>query len=252
MGPQNWPERLHEVLDRMARAALEAGRPVDSITLLGVTKGQPASVIRAASQAGVRQFGESYLQEALEKIAALGKLPRPDSAAVPERPAVTGEPQLTWHFIGRLQSNKTRPVAEAFAWVHAVDRLRIAERLAEQRPYYAPPLNICLQVNVAGEGSKGGVGFAELPALAAAVAALPRLKLRGLMCLPPEEDDPARQRHWFRKVREALDGLNGAGMRLDTLSMGMSADLEAAILEGATIVRVGTALFGPRPGSLPD
>jgi hypothetical protein len=229
MGPQNLPERLKEVCDRMAAAASRAGRPVDSVTLLGITKGQPADLVRAAAGAGLRNFGESYLQEALEKIAAVGA------------------PELTWHFVGRLQSNKTRPVAEAFAWVHAVDRLKIAERLAEQRPYYAPPLNICLQVNVAGEGSKGGVGFAELPALAAAVAALPRLKLRGLMCLPPEEADPARQRHWFRKLREALNGLNAAGLALDTLSMGMSGDLEAAIQEGATIVRVGTALFGPRP-----
>ena len=162
----------------------------------------------------------------------------------PPRP---GEPPLTWHFVGRLQSNKTRPVAEGFAWAHAVDRLKIAQRLAEQRPYYAPPLNICLQVNVAGEGSKGGVGFAELPALATAVAALPRLKLRGLMCLPPEEDDPARQRHWFAKLRVALEELNAVGLGLDTLSMGMSGDLEAAIQEGATIIRVGTALFGPRP-----
>jgi pyridoxal phosphate enzyme (YggS family) len=153
----------------------------------------------------------------------------------------------TWHFIGRLQSNKTRPVAENFAWVHAVDRLKIAERLAEQRPYYAPPLNVCLQVNVAGEDSKGGVGFAELPALAIAVRALPRLKLRGLMCLPPQVDDPDRQRQSFRRLHEALDDLNRNGLELDTLSMGMSGDLEAAILEGATIVRVGTALFGPRP-----
>jgi PLP dependent protein len=233
MGPQNLPERLDHVRGRLEKAALEAGRGVDSVTLLGVTKGQPASVLGAAAAAGIRDFGESYLQEALEKVAAVDKI----GLAQP----------LTWHFIGRLQSNKTRPVAETFAWVHAVDRLKIAERLAEQRPYYAPPLNVCLQVNVAGENSKGGVDFAELPALAAAVAALPRLKLRGLMCLPPEEDDPVRQRHWFRKLREALDRLNGAGMKLDTLSMGMSGDLEAAILEGATIVRIGTALFGPRP-----
>ena len=265
MGPQNLPERFDQVRNRMEKAALQAGRRVDSITLLGVTKGQPAAAVRAAAAAGVRDFGESYLQEALEKIAAVQELgsrarqsapggpvaahqpvaPRTGSAA-PDKSTATPQPELTWHFIGRLQSNKTRPVAEAFAWVHTVDRLKIAERLAEQRPYYAPPLNICLQVNVAGEASKGGVGFAELPALAAAVAALPRLKLRGLMCLPPEEHAQARQRQWFRKLREALDGLNGSGMGLDTLSMGMSADLEAAILEGATIVRVGTALFGPR------
>jgi pyridoxal phosphate enzyme (YggS family) len=234
MGPQNLPERLREVRDRMEKAALGAGRRVDSITLLGITKGQPAEALHAAARVGVTEFGESYLQEALEKMAAMEQL----------RP---GEPPLTWHFVGRLQSNKTRPVAEGFAWAHAVDRLKIAQRLAEQRPYYAAPLNICLQVNVAGEGSKGGVGFAELPALATAVAALPRLKLRGLMCLPPEEDDPARQRHWFARLRAALEQLNAAGLGLDTLSMGMSGDLEAAIQEGATIIRVGTALFGPRP-----
>jgi pyridoxal phosphate enzyme (YggS family) len=231
MGPQNLPERLAEVRDRMEKAASAAGRRVDSITLLGITKGQPAAALHAAARAGITDVGESYLQEALDKMAAVEEL---------------GEPQLAWHFVGRLQSNKTRPVAERFAWVHAVDRLKIAQRLAEQRPYYAPPLNVCLQVNVAGEDSKGGVGFAELPALASAVAALPRLKLRGLMCLPPEEDDPARQRHWFAKVREALEQLNTAGLGLDTLSMGMSGDLEAAIEEGATLIRVGTALFGPR------
>ena len=229
MGPQNLPERLDQVRKRMEMAARQAGRCVDSITLLGVTKGQPASVVTAGALAGIRDFGESYLQEALEKIAAV------------EAPQA-----LTWHFIGRVQSNKTRPVAEAFAWVHAVDRLKVAERLAEQRPYYAPPLNVCLQVNVAAEETKGGVDLAELPALATAVAALPRLKLRGLMCLPPQAEDPQRQRHWFRKVRLALEELNARGLGLDTLSMGMSGDLEAAIQEGATMVRVGTALFGPR------
>lgn len=242
MGPQNLPERVAEVRERMGKAALGAGRRVDCITLLGISKGQPAAALLAAARAGVRDFGESYLQEALEKIAAVEQLQAHGSP-----PGAQREPELTWHFVGRLQSNKTRPVAEGFAWVHAVDRLKIAERLAEQRPYYAAPLNICLQVNVAGEGSKGGVGFAELPSLAAAVAALPRIKLRGLMCLPPEEHDPARQRHWFRKLREALEGLNTAGLALDTLSMGMSGDFEAAIEEGATIVRVGTALFGSRP-----
>jgi hypothetical protein len=233
MGPQNLPERVAGVRDRMEKAALGAGRRVDSITLLGITKGQPAAALQAATRVGVTEFGESYLQEALEKMAAMEQL-------------CPGEPPPTWHFVGRLQSNKTRPVAEGFAWAHAVDRLKIAQRLAEQRPYYAAPLNICLQVNVAGEGSKGGVGFAELPALATAVAALPRLKLRGLMCLPPEEDDPGRQRHWFAKLRVALEQLNAAGLDLDTLSMGMSGDLEAAIQEGATLIRVGTALFGPR------
>jgi len=247
MGPQNLPERLAEVRDRMEKAALTAGRRVDSITLLGITKGQPATALHAAARAGVRDVGESYLQEALDKMTALEQLRAQATPSLGESSqAQSGEPQLTWHFVGRLQSNKTRPVAERFAWVHAVDRLKIAQRLAEQRPYYAPPLNVCLQVNVAGEDSKGGVDFAELPALASAVAALPRLKLRGLMCLPPEEDDPARQRHWFAKVREALEQLNTAGLGLDTLSMGMSGDLEAAIEEGATLIRVGTALFGPR------
>src|SRR5262249_18964951 len=154
---------------------------------------------------------------------------------------------LTWHFIGRLQANKTRPVAEAFDWVHALDRLKIAERLSAQRPFHAPPLNVCLQVNLAGEASKGGVTPAELPGLAAPVARLPRLALRGLMCIPPEESDPQRQRAWFAQLRGLREQLQATGLALDTLSMGMSGDFEAAIAEGATIVRVGTALFGPRP-----
>jgi PLP dependent protein len=241
MGPQNLPERLEEVRERIKKAAADAGRPVDCITLLGITKGQSASVLHSAAQAGIREFGESYLQEALDKMAAVAKL-----RAQAQPPQEADDAELTWHFVGRLQSNKTRPVAEGFAWVHAVDRLKIAERLSEQRPYYAPPLNVCLQVNVAGEESKGGVSLADLPALAAAVAALPRLKLRGLMCLPPEESNPTRQRHWFRLLREALEKLKSSGLALDTLSMGMSGDLEAAIQEGATLIRVGTALFGPR------
>jgi len=246
MGPQNLPERIDQVRNRIEKAALQAGRRVDSITLLGVTKGQPAAAILAAREAGLTDFGESYLQEALEKITALTSSGVAPGGGADGRPADAAH-HLTWHFIGRMQANKTRPVAESFAWVHTVDRLKIAARLAEQRPYYAPPLNVCLQVNVAGELSKGGVGFAELPALAAAVRALPRLKLRGLMCLPPEEDDQERQRQWFRKLRESFEALNRAGLQLDTLSMEMSGDLEAAIAEGATIVRVGTALFGPRP-----
>src|SRR6478735_7213401 len=181
MGPQNLPERLDQVRNRIEKAALQAGRRVDSITLLGVTKGQPAETIRAAREAGLTDFGEGYLQEALEKISALTG-PSAAAGAGADRPADMALHHLTWHFIGRVQANKTRPVAESFAWVHAVDRLKIAERLADQRPYYAPPLNVCLQVNVAGEVSKGGAGFAELPGLAAAVRALPRLKLRGLMC----------------------------------------------------------------------
>jgi PLP dependent protein len=228
MDPQNLPDRLHEVRERMARAALAAGRSANCVTLLAVGKGQPLELLAAAAAAGLSDFGESYLQEAQAKIAALQ------------------ERALTWHFIGRIQTNKTRPIAECFSWVHAVDRLKIAERLAAQRSAHLPPLNVCLEVSLAGEASKGGISEAELPQLAQAVAALPRLKLRGLMCLPPEESAVARQRAWFRRLRELKDQLNAAGAGLDTLSMGMSADFEAAILEGATIVRLGTVLFGPR------
>ncbi len=229
MGPQNLALQVQEVRERVARAVAAAGRSAHSVTLLAVGKAQPLALLRAAADAGLTDFGESYLNEALEKVAALQ-----DRA-------------LTWHYIGRLQANKTRPVAEAFAWVHAVDRLKVAERLSAQRPYHAPPLNVCLQVNLAGEASKGGVPPAQLAPLAAAVAALPRLTLRGLMCLPPQETDPARQRHWFAQLRALKEELNGRGARLDTLSMGMSDDFEAAIAEGATIVRLGTVLFGPRP-----
>jgi pyridoxal phosphate enzyme (YggS family) len=225
---QNLPERLQALRARIAAAAAGAGRNADSVTLLGVAKGQPAELIRAAAAAGLADVGESYLAEALGKMDALDGLP------------------VTWHFIGRLQANKTRPVAERFAWVHGLDRLKIAERLAAQRPYHAPALNVCIQVNLAGEATKGGVPAAELPGLAAAVAALPRLALRGLMCIPPEESDPARQREWFARLRGLRDALDAGGLRLDTLSMGMSGDFEAAIQEGATLVRIGTALFGPR------
>ena len=213
----------------MAAAAARAGRSAQSVTLLAATKAQPPEVVRAAADCGLGHFGESYLQEALPKLDALR-----DRA-------------LTWHFIGQIQANKTRLIAERFAWVHAVDRLRIAERLAAQRPHYAPPLNVCLQVHLGGEASKGGVEAAELPALARAVASLPRLTLRGLMCIPPEESAVPRQRAWFRQLRELCAALNSQGLGLDTLSMGMSGDFEAAIEEGATLVRVGTALFGPRP-----
>jgi len=234
MNPQNLLDRMHEVRARITAAAAGCGRSVDSITLLAVSKGQPAKVVQAAAAAGLRQIGESYLQEALEKQQALAQ-------------EAAGAPALTWHFIGRLQANKTRPVAEHFEWVHAVDRLKIAQRLSEQRPYHAPPLNVCLQVNIADEPSKGGVASGELPGLAQAVARLPRLKLRGLMCIPPEEPDRQRQRAWFGKLRRLQETLNAQGAGLDTLSMGMSADLEAAVAEGSTCVRVGTALFGPRP-----
>jgi pyridoxal phosphate enzyme (YggS family) len=230
MNPQNLLERIRNTRARMAAAAARCGRSVDSITLLAVSKGQPAEMVATAAAADLTEFGESYLQEALAKQDALA--------------AAT---QLRWHFIGRLQANKTRPVAERFAWVHGVERLKIAQRLSEQRPYHAAPLNVCLQVNIAAEQSKAGAAPEEVPELARAVAALPRLKLRGLMCIPPEESDPERQRMWFAKLRQLQEALNTQGAGLDTLSMGMSADLEAAVLEGSTCVRVGTALFGPRP-----
>ncbi|MFI4908456.1 MAG: YggS family pyridoxal phosphate-dependent enzyme [Steroidobacterales bacterium] len=230
---QNLPERLDALRTRMAAAALAAGRNVDSVTLLAVSKGQPPELIRAAAAAGVSDVGESYLAEALGKLEALNDLP------------------LTWHFVGRLQANKTRQVAEHFAWVHGVDRLKIAERLAAQRPYHAPALNVCIQVNLADEAAKGGVPAEDAPALAAAVAALPRLALRGLMCIPPEETDPRQQREWFARLRTLEDSLNAGSLGLDTLSMGMSGDFEAAIQEGATLVRIGTALFGPRAGASP-
>ena len=229
MSPQNLALRIAEVRERMAQAACTARRSAQSVTLLAVSKAQPPALVAMAADLGLTDFGESYLNEALEKIAALQ-----DRA-------------LIWHFVGRLQANKTRAVAENFAWVHALDRLKIAERLASQRPFHAPALNVCLQVNLAAESSKGGVTPAQLPALAAAVAALPRLKLRGLMCLPPAETAPARQRHWFEQLAHLKEELNARGAALDTLSMGMSDDFEAAIGAGATIVRLGTVLFGPRP-----
>ena len=222
------PERVRRLRERIATAAARSGRSAESVTLLAVSKAQPAQLIRAAAAQGVRDFGESYLDEALEKLAVLQDLP------------------LTWHFIGRLQANKTRPVAERFAWVHGIDRLRIAQRLSAQRPFHAPALNVCIQVNLAGEATKGGVSPAELPAIAEQLAALPRLRLRGLMCIPPQEADPVRQRQWFAQLRRLLEALNAGGADLDTLSMGMSGDFENAILEGATVVRIGTALFGPR------
>ena len=229
MDSQNLPAVLHEVRERMARAATAAGRSAQSVTLLAVGKAQPAELLAAAADCGVTDFGESYLQEALAKIAALRSR------------------ALTWHFIGRIQANKTRPIAESFSWVHALDRVKVAERLAAQRPLEAPPLNVCLEVNIAGEPSKGGIMPAEVPDLAAHVARLPPLTLRGLMCIPPDEAEPARQRAWFARLRGLRDDLNATGYSLDTLSMGMSADFEAAIQEGATIVRLGTVLFGARP-----
>ena len=229
MSPQNLPARIQAVQERVARAAEAAGRSAQSVTLLAIGKAQPLPLLAAAAACGLGHFGESYLQEALAKIAALR------------------ERGLIWHFVGRVQANKTRPIAEEFDWVHALDRVRIAERLAAQRPPHGPPLNVCLQVNLAGEGGKGGVAPDELAPLAAQVAKLPRLALRGLMCIPPEEREPARQRAWFARLGALKEELNAAGHSLDTLSMGMSGDFEAAIQEGATIVRLGTVLFGARP-----
>jgi PLP dependent protein len=226
--PQNCSEGAQATQSRIAQACRAASRSVDSVTLLAVSKGQSSAAIDSAARVGIENFGENFLQESLPKIEALkGR-------------------ELTWHFIGRLQANKTRAVAENFAWVHAVDRIKIAERLSAQRPSNAPPLNVCLQLHVGGEASKGGVEAAEIAPIAMAIRELPRIKLRGLMCMPPAETEIQRQREWFRETRQVFDYLNERGLGLDTLSMGTSADFEAAIAEGATIVRVGTAIFGPR------
>jgi hypothetical protein len=226
--PQKLPERLQLVRQRIAEAASAAGRDPASVTLIGVSKTQPAAAVREAIAAGLADFGENYVQEAMGKLREVA------------------DESVTWHFIGALQSNKTREVAAHFHWVHTIDREKIARRLSEQRPFHSPPLQVCLQVRLGGEETKSGVGASELDALADAVAALPRIRLRGLMCIPPAEDDPARQRHWFAELRRLQEGLVARGHDLDALSMGMSGDFEAAISEGATHVRVGTALFGPR------
>jgi PLP dependent protein len=218
---------LQAVTAQILRACLAAARSPDEVRLLAVSKTRSVDDIRAAHAHGQNDFGENYVQEALSKIAVL--------------------PALTWHFIGPLQSNKTRVVAEHFAWVHSVDTLKLAERLSAQRPANLPPLNVCLQVNVSDEASKGGCTLAAAPALALAIAALPRLRLRGLMCIPAPCTDPTRQGQPFARVRELQAQLNAAHpLHLDTLSMGMSDDLDAAIQEGATMVRVGTAIFGAR------
>lgn len=233
--PQNSPPvgdlttRHDSVRQRISAAAAAANRDVRSITLLAVTKGQDTACIRAAMAAGLKQFGENYVDEALPKIEALR-----GSAA-------------EWHFIGRLQANKTRAVAGHFSWVHGVDRLKIAERLSAQRPADLPPLNLCVQVHIAEDAAKGGIAPAEAIPLLQSIAALPRLRVRGLMCMLPYEMDEPGQHQAFAGMRKLLDAGRHAGLALDTLSMGMSADMEAAIAEGATMVRVGTALFGPRP-----
>lgn len=218
-------QRIETIRQRI-RAALEQAGRKDEVTLVAVGKTHPPEVLLQAYRAGIRHFGENYLQEALAKQHALAHL------------------DITWHFVGPIQANKTRAIASRFHWVHSVDRLKIARRLSEQRPGYLPPLNVCLQVNISGEDSKSGIYPEELPGLVEAVSALPRLKLRGLMAIPAPCKDLQTQREPFRRLRELLEKF--ADLGLDTLSMGMSADLEAAILEGATVVRVGSALFGPR------
>lgn len=223
-------DNINQVEARIRAAAHAGGRDVRQIGLLAVSKTKPADMIRAAHAAGLQDFGENYLQEALEKQQELADLP------------------LVWHFIGPVQSNKTRAIAEHFAWVHSVERLKIAERLSAQRPAHLPPLNICLQVNISDETSKSGCSAEELPALAAAVSQLPNLRLRGLMAIPEPSADPNEQRAVFARLRMLRDEL---GLSLDTLSMGMSHDLEAAIAEGATWVRIGTALFGARDYGAP-
>ncbi|HAO33637.1 MAG TPA: YggS family pyridoxal phosphate-dependent enzyme [Candidatus Competibacteraceae bacterium] len=221
-------ERLHAVLARIRDAERRFQRPPGSVRLLAVGKTRPAAAIADLAAAGQRCFGENYLQEALTKMAELAAL------------------DLEWHFIGPIQANKTRAIAESFSWAHSVDRLKIAERLSAQRPARPPPLNICLQINISRESSKHGLDPAELPAVARAVSALPRLRLRGLMAIPAPSTDLAAQREPFARLRALQERLIAEGLLLDTLSMGMTDDLEAAVAEGSTLARIGTALFGPR------
>lgn len=226
---QKIDENLTKVTARVQHAAQQAGRNPNEIQLVAVSKTHPAEAVAQAWRHGQRYFGESYLQEALAKQSQLGPLEG-----------------LEWHFIGPIQSNKTRAVAQHFAWAHCVDRERIARRLSAQRPPELPDLQVCIQINIDQEASKAGVSLDELPDLAHQVAALPRLQLRGLMAIPAPSQGEAQQRASFARVREALEALQAQGLALDTLSMGMSGDLEAAVAEGATLIRVGTDIFGPR------
>ena len=228
MNEQQLSDNISKLLQRVGLAAEKSQRHSSDIVVLAVSKSRPAEEIRAAFAKGLEQFGESYLQEALEKIEALHDL------------------AITWHFIGPIQSNKTRPIATHFDWVHSVDRARVARRLSDQRPDELAPLQVCLQVNISGEITKSGVALADLPALASEVASLPRLQLRGLMAIPAPTDDERLQRQSFAALRRAMESLREVAPGMDTLSMGMSDDLEAAIAEGSTLIRVGTALFGPR------
>jgi pyridoxal phosphate enzyme (YggS family) len=222
------PANLQTVYERIAHAALASGRTADSVTLLAVSKTFAAAAVRECTAAGQRAFGENYVQEGVEKITVLRDL------------------KLEWHFIGPIQSNKTRPIAEHFDWVHGIERERIARRLVDARPATLPPLQLCIQVNVSGEASKSGVTPEQTATLAGAIATLPRVRLRGLMAIPEPTNDSVLRRARFRLLRELKDDLNRRGHTLDTLSMGMSDDLEDAIAEGATLVRVGTAIFGRR------
>jgi pyridoxal phosphate enzyme (YggS family) len=222
--------RLHAVNERIAQAARAAGRDPAGVSLVAVSKTFPAEAVAAAHAAGQVAFGENYVQEAVDKIAALG----------------AQRAELQWHFIGPIQSNKTRVIAEQFDWVQSIDRLKVAQRLSGQRPPDSAPLNVLLQVNISGEASKSGVAPADVQALARAVGQLPRLKLRGLMAIPEPEADAARQRVPLAAMRALFDRMRAAGFDIDTLSMGMSADLESAVLEGSTMVRIGTAVFGER------
>jgi PLP dependent protein len=222
---------LQALRAEIAAAAAAAHRTEDCVTLVAVSKGHGAERVRAAAARGVTDFGESYLQEALPKIDALRDLP------------------VSWHFIGRIQSNKSAAIAQRFDWVHGIDRLKIAERLSAQRPHYAPPLQVCIQVNIAGERGKAGVEPAAAAGLARSVRALPRLRLRGLMCMLPAGRSAEDNRQAFHALALLSQQINALGGGLDTLSMGMSADYREAIQQGATLIRVGTAIFGPRPGA---
>ncbi|MFC6670308.1 YggS family pyridoxal phosphate-dependent enzyme [Marinobacterium aestuariivivens] len=227
-------DNICAVRQQIAESAARCGRAPDSVRLLAVSKTRSADELRQACEAGQRAFGENYLQEALDKIEALKDL------------------ALEWHFIGPIQSNKTRPIAEHFDWVHSVDRIKVARRLSEQRPAGLPPLNVCLQVNISAEASKSGCLPDQVAELAREVASLPGLRLRGLMAIPEASGVPAEQRRPFAALRQLLEQLREELPQLDTLSMGMSGDMSAAIEEGATIVRIGTALFGPRDYSRPN
>lgn len=228
MSAQKTEDRFRQVIHQFDSAQQQFKRLEGSVQLLAVSKTRSAAEIREMVLLGQHRYGENYLQEALQKIADLQDLP------------------IEWHFIGPIQSNKTKPIAENFAWVHSVDRLKIAQRLNDQRPPQLPPLNICIQINVSGEESKSGCTLDELEEMAAKVAQLPNIRLRGLMAIPQSADNFEQQRIPFAQLRSAMEKLNREGFELDTLSMGMSGDLDAAIAEGATMVRIGTALFGPR------